>query len=181
MQLLKAQLRALPQTSLARSAVLLACVMWMSMLRFKHLQWSVLLDVTSSLVHAACLRGKRRPGFRWAVPCLGVLGVDIGLEPWRAWNGCCVRRGVVVQRLLANPITGAPYSLPQFVKAVRLVHNPLLGDNAALFTSCSLRTVMSTVADIQNMRAWPSAIGKSNVAQTVLPSTPCLFDTQAID
>ena len=60
-------------------------------------------SLTDEALHGVSLLGKRKPGFRWACPCFGPGGWDVGRHMWDSWNRRCDKSGKVVEFLLANP------------------------------------------------------------------------------
>ena len=122
-----------------------AMVICMSVLRFRHVQRSVLSKLTEHTLQGVCTRGKAKPGFRWAMPRFGPLGSDIGGRLWEAWKEAS-HKGVR-RYLIFDERTKAPLSLGEFHKAVRSsLQKHAMIPNAGMYTSYSSRRCMPTIA-----------------------------------
>ena len=116
-----------------------------SVLRFRHVQRSVLTQLCKVTIQGVCTRGKGRPGFRWSMPRYGPLGTDIGRMLWNQWTAICssgIKRFLVFDR--AN---GGALALNEFHRAVRSSLSTHSGmSNPEIYSSYSSRRCMPTIA-----------------------------------
>ena len=61
----------------ARVIIAIIQLLWMSVLRFQHMQRSLPVRLTSEFLYGICWKGKGKPAYRWACPRYGPTGEDI--------------------------------------------------------------------------------------------------------
>ena len=59
--------------------------LWMTCMRARHVQQSVLVSLSTHCLRAVCALGKNKPGFPWIMPRYSVTGVDVGRQMWEVW------------------------------------------------------------------------------------------------
>ena len=79
-------LAQLPTTDPTRILVAVIQLLWMSVLRFQHMQRSIPLKLTAHFLYCVCWKGKGKPGYRWACPRHGPTGADVGGCIWDNWT-----------------------------------------------------------------------------------------------
>jgi hypothetical protein len=126
-------------------------LLWLTSLRYKHLQRSALVRLTTCVLVGYCLQGKGKPGFWWTCPRYGPAGEDIGWTIWKPWFAASVALGRARTFLMGDetalPGAGA-FSLPDFNSAARSLLDEVLHlANAALFSSYCLRRSMQTLTE----------------------------------
>ena len=140
-------LTKLHKTDPTRIVVAIIQLLWMSVLRFQHMQRSIPLRLTAHFLYGLCWKGKGKPGYRWACPRHGPAGADVGGCVWDAWASLPKGAGGPPFGLLYN--NGSPLSLAQFHTASRSVLANGLGmKDADIFSSYSLRRSMPTLAEM---------------------------------
>ena len=65
-----------------RIVVAIIQLLWMSVLRFQHMQRSMPVRLTAHFLYGVCWKGKSIPGYRWACPRYGPTGADVGSCVW---------------------------------------------------------------------------------------------------
>ncbi len=126
-------------------------LMWASVLRYKHLQRSVLTKLTSEFLWGACWKGKRKPGFRWAAPRFGPAGADVGKLLWDRYTAVAGAQGQVPYGVVRDS-SGSILQLADFHDACRTLLAQRLGmEDSELFTSYSLRRSLPTLAEIRRV------------------------------
>ena len=143
-------LNRLPEGDPAILIVATIQILWLSVLRFQHLQRSVPVKLTKNFFHAVCWKGKNKPGYRWACPRYGPTGTDIGGVVWRNWQQTA--KGLQEPPFgLMYEKTGAAFTLQNFNVASRAVLQEHLGmQETDMFSSRSLRRSMPTLAEMRN-------------------------------
>ena len=76
----------LPDTDPAKIVVAVVQLLWMSVLRFQHMQRSMPIKITANFIFGVCWKGKGKPGYRWACPRFGPSGADVGMFIWQRWQ-----------------------------------------------------------------------------------------------
>ena len=99
------------------ASLLGSMIIYMAVLRFAHVQRSMLTKRCAFTLHGVCTRGKGRPGFRWLMPRFGPLGCDIGGRAWQQWYEAS--KIGVQQFLIADEQSGSVLKLDEFHKALR--------------------------------------------------------------
>ena len=122
-------------------------ILWMSVLRFQHMQRSIPVRLTKYFLYAVCWKGKGKPGYRWACPRYGPTGADIGKYLWDKWSELSGGADATPFGLLySNKI---PLSLSQFHTATRAILSTSIGmQDVSDFSSYSLRRSMPTLAEM---------------------------------
>lgn len=129
----------------AKVIIAIIQLLWMSVLRFQHMQRSVPVKLTSELLHCICWKGKGKPAFRWTCPRYGPTGQDICGCIWHTWQGVSKGRQVAPFGLLYE--NGVAFSLANFHTASRAILREHLGMlDTDMFSSYSLRRSMPTLA-----------------------------------
>ena len=129
----------------ARVIIAIIQLLWVSVLRFQHMQRSVPVGLTSELLYGICWKGKGKPAYRWACPRYGPTGEDICGCVWDAWQQLSKGRQVAPFGLLYG--NGVPFSLANFHTASRAILREHLGMlDTDMFSSYSLRRSMPTLA-----------------------------------
>ena len=124
-------------------------LLWLSVLRFQHMQRSVPVKLTSHFLFAVCWKGKNKPGYRWACPRYGPTGTDIGGIVWHNWQRTAKGQQQPPFGLMYET-TGVPFSLHNFNAASRAVLQEHLGmQETDLFSSRCLRRSMPTLAEMR--------------------------------
>ena len=141
--------RLLPQLSDIDPAMIVIAViqlLWMSVLRFQHMQRSMPVELTANFLYGVCWKGKGKPGYRWACPRYGPTGADVGSCIWKS----CQK----LAKIAPNPLFGllcentVPFSLANFRTASRAVLREYFGMQPAdIFSSFSLRRSMPTLVE----------------------------------
>ena len=138
---------SLEESNPTRIVVAIIQVLWMSVLRFQHLQRSVPVKLTTYFLYSVCWKGKGKPGYRWACPRYGPTGADVGKCVWDSWAQLAKGAGAPPFGLLFD--NGVPLSLSQFHAASRSVlANTVQMRDASAFSSYSLRRSMPTLAEM---------------------------------
>ena len=131
----------------ARILIAIIQLLWMSVLRFQHMQRSVPVRLTTESLYGICWKGKGKPAYRWACPGYGLTGEDICGCVWNAWQQLSKGRAVAQFGLLYE--NGVPFWLANFHAASRSVLREHLGmRDTDIFTSYSLRRSMPTLAEV---------------------------------
>ena len=131
----------------ARILIAIIQLLWMSVLRFQHMQRSVPVKLTTEFLYGICWKGKGKPAYRWACPRYGPTGEDVCGCVWDAWQQLSKGRTVAPFGLLYE--NGVPFSLANFHTASRSVLREHFGmRDADTFTSYSLRRSMPTLAEM---------------------------------
>ena len=130
----------------ARIVIVIIQLLWMSVLRFQHMQRSVPVRLTTEFLYGICWKGKGKPAYRWACPRYGPTGADVCGCMWSRWQelakGCADAFGL----LYGN---GVPFSLAGFHAANRsILKEHLCMQDTDIFTSYSLRRSMPTLAEM---------------------------------
>ena len=134
-------------TDPARILIAIIQLLWMSMLRFQHMQRSVPVKLTTEFLYGICWIGKGKPAYRWACPRYGLIGEDICGCVWDAWRQLSRGRTVAPFGLLYE--NGVPFSLANFNTASRSVLKEHFGmSDTDMFTLYSLRRSMPTLAEM---------------------------------
>ena len=143
-------LARLPEGDPATLIVATIQILWLSVLRFQHLQRSVPVKLTQNFFHAVCWKGKNKPGYRWACPRHGPTGADVGGVVWGNWQRTA--KGLQEPPFgLMYEKTGAAFTLQNFNTASRAVLQEHLGmQETEMFSSRSLRRSMPTLAEMRN-------------------------------
>ena len=135
----------LGSTDPARILIAVIQLLWMSVLRFQHMQRSVPVKLTTEFLYGICWKGKGEPAYRWACPRYGPTGEDICGCVWNAWQQLSRGRTVAPFGLLYE--NGVPFSLANFHTASRSILKEHLGmHDTDMFSSYSLRRSMPTLA-----------------------------------
>ena len=130
-----------------RIVVAIIQLLWMSVLRFQHMQRSMPLKLTAHFLYCVCWKGKGKPGYRWACPQYGPTGTDVGGCIWDSWAELANNAHAPPFGLLYN--NGIPLSLAHFHAASRAVLSNSIGmKDAGIFSSYSLRRSMPTLAEM---------------------------------
>ena len=139
----------LPKEDPATLIVATIQLLWLSILRFQHMQRSVPVKLTLNIFYAVCWKGKKKPGYRWACPRYGPTGADIGGIVWASWQRNA--KGLLEPPFgLMYEKTGAPFSLQNFNTASRAVLQEHLGmQQTEMCSSHSLRRSMPTIAGLR--------------------------------
>ena len=140
-------LTGLPEADPTRIVVAIIQLLWMSVLRFQHMQRSIPLRLTTHFLYGVCWKGKGKPGYRWACPRHGPTGADVGRVIWDNWVS--LPKGANEPPFGLMYDNGVPLSLAQFHTASRAVLANGLGmKDADIFSSYSLRRSMPTLAEM---------------------------------
>jgi hypothetical protein len=160
----EAQVPALPPGALAMMAqyateegrreedrVLAATVVIMGIgcLRAKHVQRSYLLKIGTNMLYGVCLRGKNKPGYKWAAPRF-FHGRDVGQILWRDWISRSLGEGGP-RPYLAVDSSGHALTTAQITRGVRGILEEK-GVAAEVFSSRSLRRMGPTIGPLVRMQ-----------------------------
>ena len=115
----------LPDTDPAKIVVAVVQLLWMSVLRFQHMQRSMPIKITANFIFGVCWKGKGKPGYRWACPRFGPSGADVGMFVWQQWQNLARRSAEAPYGLLYDGPN--PFSLADFHTASRAVLQQHLG------------------------------------------------------
>ena len=123
-------------------------LLWMSVLRFQHMQRSMPVKLTANFLYGVCWKGKGKPGYRWACPPYGPTGADVGGCGWSSWQK--------LAKIAPSPPFGllyqnaAPFSLADFRSASRAVLREHLGMQETDISplTYSLRRSMPNLAEM---------------------------------
>ena len=131
----------------ARIVIAIIQLLWMSVLRFQHMQRSVPVRLTTEFLYGICWKGKGKPAYRWACPRYGPTGADVCGCIWSHWQELAKGCADAPFGLLYGD--GGPFSLADFHAGSRSILKEHLGmQDADIFTSYSLRRSMPTLAEI---------------------------------
>jgi len=137
----------LPSTDPAKIVIAIIQLLWMSVLRFQHMQRSMPTKITSNFIFGVCWKGKGKPGYRWACPRFGPAGADVGMFVWEQWQNLAGRSAEAPYGLLYDGPN--PFSLADFHAASRALLRQHLGmQETDIFSSYSLRRSMPTLAEM---------------------------------
>ena len=137
-------LSQLAKTDPTRVVVAIIQLLWMSVLRFQHMQRSMPLKLTAHLLYGVCWKGKGEPSYRCACPRHGPTGADVGGCVWDNWAELAKSAPTPPFGLLYD--NGVPLSLAHFHAASRAVRsNSICMKDADIFP---LRRSMPTLAEM---------------------------------
>ena len=112
-------------TQLGFYVIAIIQLLWMSVLRFQHMQRSVPVKLTSEFLYGICWKGKGKPAHRWACPRYGPTGEDICGCVWNTWQQLSKGRTIAPFGLLYE--NGVPFSRANFHTASRSILKEHLG------------------------------------------------------
>ena len=131
----------------ARILIAIIQLLWMSVLRFQHMQRSVPVRLTTEFLYGICWKGKGKPAYRWACPRYGPTGADVGGCIWDHRQELARSRAVAPFGFLYEK--GVPFSLADLHSASRSILKKHLGmQDTDIFTFYSLRRSMPTLAEM---------------------------------
>ena len=144
-----------------------------SVVRFAHMQRSVLQARSCHSLHASCFRGKSgpggaRPAFEHTAPRapLSLTGASIMDRYWNLWKKWRQERGSALSFMIIDGSTGNALSMATFHQAVReLVVEAGAAADAQLVTSKGARMVQITIAELRNAD-WSERLILGNWAET---------------
>ena len=140
-------LTRLPVTGPTRVLVAVIQLLWMSALRFQHMQRSMPVKLTAHLLYRVCWKGKGKPGYRCACPRYGPANADVGGCVWEKLQS--VAKGSPQPPLGLLYGNGAAFSLANIHTASRAVLEKHFGmHDTDIFSSNSLQRSMPTLADM---------------------------------
>ena len=137
----------MPDSDPAKIVVAVIQLLWMSVLRFQHMQRSMPTRISSNFLFGVCWKGKGKPGYRWACPRFGPADADVGMFIWDRWQSLARTSAEAPFGLLYEG--SSPFSLADFHTASRAVLRQHLGMREVdIFSSYSLRRSMPTLAEM---------------------------------
>ena len=128
-----------------RSAALdFARFAWMSCLRERHVQRSVLTKLGTHFLWGICTRGKNKPGFAWGAPRFTPTGDDLGCKVWAAWKDASVAAGQALRYAIVGN-SGEMVKSGEAAAVVRFLLDKNNVGNPEIFTLRGMRRVQLTM------------------------------------
>ena len=128
-----------------RSAALdFARFAWMSCLRERHVQRSVLTKLGTHFLWGICTRGKNKPGFAWGAPRFTPTGDDLGGKVWAAWKDASVAAGQARRYAMVGN-SGEMVKSGEAAAVVRFLLDKNNVGNPEIFTLRGMRRVQPTM------------------------------------